>query len=80
MARPVSRRVSYRRDAAFVLRLEEAIGLDTIRSPSWKARAASMARAFAQMLLTAEQDSAGSKKGRGADDESTPRTASAGGR
>lgn len=67
MPRPVAIRVSYRTDAAFLLRLEEAIGKDPRRSDAWKREAGQMARALAQKLLTAEQErirekKAGSKK------------------
>ena len=61
MARPVARRVSYNRDAAFLLRLEEAIGLDDVRSGAWKKKASEMARSLAQHLLTAEQEVAASR-------------------
>ena len=55
MPRPVAVRVSYRADASFLLRLEEAIEKDTRQSPEWRKNAKDLARKLSQMLLAAVQ-------------------------
>jgi len=55
MARPVAIRASYRNDAAYLLRLEEAIERDTNQDDKWKSETGRMARELAQKLLTAKQ-------------------------
>ena len=54
MPRPVQIRASYRDDAAFLLRLEEAISKDTRQTDAWRAEACRQARALSVMLLKAE--------------------------
>jgi hypothetical protein len=53
--RPVAVRVSYRTDAAYLLRLEEAIEKDTRQSADWRKKAKDLARKLSQMLLAAVQ-------------------------
>ena len=55
MPRPVAVRVSYRTDAAYLLRLEEAIEKDARQSEDWRKKAKDLARKLSQMLLTAVQ-------------------------
>ena len=55
MARPVALRVSWRNDAAWLLRLEEAIEKDQTQTPEWKRGACEKAHELAQMLLTAKR-------------------------
>ena len=55
MARPVAVRVSYRTDAAYLLRLEEAIEKDARQPESWRKNAKDLARKLSQMLLGAVQ-------------------------
>jgi hypothetical protein len=53
MPRPVAIRASYNSDASHLLRLEEAIGKDTVNSEEWKRQACTLVRAAASFLLTA---------------------------
>jgi hypothetical protein len=55
MPRPVAVRVSYRTDAAYLLRLEEAIEKDARQSVEWRKNAKDLARKLSQMLLAAVQ-------------------------
>lgn len=55
MARPVAIRLSWRNDAAYLLRLEEAIEKDTTQSPRWKRETWRLVRRLAQKFLAAEQ-------------------------
>lgn len=55
MARPVKVRASYNSDAAFLLRMEEAIGLDPNQDEDWKRTACEKSRDLAQHLLTAKK-------------------------
>ena len=57
MSRPVALRVSWRNDAAWLLRLEEAIEKDKTQSEEWKREAREMAHSLAQKLLTAKHSS-----------------------
>jgi hypothetical protein len=54
MPRPVSIRVSYRDDAAFLLRLETAVSKDTRQTPAWRVRTTRVARSLALRLLEAD--------------------------
>ena len=56
MPRPVAIRASYRNDAAFLLRLEEAIGLDPIARRVWKRITTKSIRKVVHLLLSAEQE------------------------
>jgi hypothetical protein len=47
--------VSYRTDAAYLLRLEEAIEKDARQSADWRKNAKDLARKLSQMLLAAVQ-------------------------
>lgn len=47
--------MSYRSDAAFLLRLEEAVEKDPRYSEVWKKKTKRLARRLSQQLLTAEQ-------------------------
>jgi hypothetical protein len=51
MPQPVKVRADYRYDSAFLLRFEEAIGLDTKHSPLWKKSVSLMSRAEVRLLL-----------------------------
>jgi hypothetical protein len=51
MAQPVKVRADYRNDSAFLLRFEEAIGLDTKHSPNWKKIVSMLSRASVRLLL-----------------------------
>jgi hypothetical protein len=55
MARPVAIRSSWRSDAAYLLRLEEAIEKDVTQSPRWRRETWRLARRLAQKFLSAEQ-------------------------
>jgi hypothetical protein len=55
MSRPVATRANYRTDAAFLLRLEEAIERDPNQDDKWKSETGKMVRELAQKLLTAKQ-------------------------
>jgi len=55
MARPVAIRSSWRNDAAYLLRLEEAIEKDVSETPRWRRETWRLARRLAQKLLGAEQ-------------------------
>ena len=55
MSRPVAIRANYRTDAAFLLRLEEAVEKDPRQSESWKKKTRRLVRGLTQQLLTAEQ-------------------------
>ena len=59
MPRPVAIRASYRNDAAFLLRLEEAIGKDPIRRGTWKRSTSKLIRKLVHKLLSAEQERIG---------------------
>jgi hypothetical protein len=56
MPRPVAIRASYRNDAAFLLRLEEAIGKDPAMRDAWKRTGAKLIRPLVHHLLTAEKE------------------------
>jgi len=62
MARPVAMRLSWRADAAYLLRLEEAIEKDTTQSPRWRRETWRLARRLAQKFLAAEQRRVRTKK------------------
>jgi hypothetical protein len=62
MARPVAIRSSWRNDAAYLLRLEEAIEKDTTQSPRWRRETWRLARRLAQKFLGAEQRRVRAKK------------------
>ena len=55
MARPVAIRTSWRNDAAYLLRLEEAIEKDVNETPRWRRETWRLARRLAQKFLAAEQ-------------------------
>jgi hypothetical protein len=55
MARPVAIRSSWRNDAAYLLRLEEAIERDVSQSPRWRRETWRLCRRLAQKFLAAEQ-------------------------
>jgi hypothetical protein len=54
MPRPVAIRANYRNDAAFLLRLEEAIGLDPTMRNTWKRSTNKLIRKVVHKLLSAE--------------------------
>lgn len=65
MPRPVQIRASYRDDAAFLLRLEEAILKDDRQTPAWRKEASELARALSLIILKAkipEQQKNGGKR------------------
>lgn len=55
MPKPVAIRVSYRSDAAFLLRLVEAIDKDVRRPEPWRRQVKDLALRFVRKLLSAEQ-------------------------
>ena len=55
MSRPVALRVSWRNDAAWLLRFEEAVEKDQTQSSEWKRTVCEKAHELAQMLLTAKR-------------------------
>ena len=75
MPRPVAVRVSYRNDAAWILRFTTAVRKDARRSEAWKDKLSHHLNEVAQMLLQAEAEDLGGgdgaagtrKKGRGPD-------------
>jgi hypothetical protein len=54
MGRPVKIRTSYRNDASFLLRFEEAIAKDTRQTPSWRVGTNRLVRKLALRLLEAD--------------------------
>ena len=54
MSRPVSIRVSYRDDAAYLIRLEAAIEKDDSQSKDWRQETAQMLRKLSLRLLEAD--------------------------
>jgi rhodanese-related sulfurtransferase len=56
MSRPVAIRVSYRPDAAFLLRLEAAVLIDGRQTDSWRSKTAQLVRQLALTLLEADVD------------------------
>lgn len=65
MPRPVQIRLHYRDDAAFLLRLEEAILKDDRQTAAWRKEASEMARALSLIILKAkipDQQKNGGKK------------------
>ena len=64
MSRPVSIRVSYRDDAAYLLRLEAAVEKDGSQSKAWREETAQMLRKLSLRFLEAEKSKI---KGSGAD-------------
>jgi hypothetical protein len=54
MSRPVSIRVSYREDAAFLIRLEAAVEKDDSQSRDWRIETAQKIRELALRFLGAE--------------------------
>ena len=65
MSRPVSIRVSYREDAAYLIRLEAAVEKDDSQSKDWRQETAQMLRKLSLRFLEAD----GSRhKARKADD------------
>ena len=54
MSRPVSIRVSYRDDAAYLLRLEGAVEKDDSMSKDWKQETARMLRTLSVRFLEAD--------------------------
>jgi hypothetical protein len=69
MSRPVSIRVSYRDDAAYLLRLEEAVEKDDSQSMAWRKDTAHKLRELSLRLLEAEKTKI---KGSGADSPKSP--------
>jgi hypothetical protein len=57
MSRPVALRASWRNDAAWLLRFEEAVEKDQTETEDWKREVCDMARKLAQKLLTAKRSS-----------------------
>ena len=51
MPQPVKVRADYRNDSAFLLRFEEAIGLDTKHSPRWKKSVSMLSRSAVRLIL-----------------------------
>jgi hypothetical protein len=51
MPQPVKVRADYRNDSAFLLRFEEAIGLDARHTPEWKKTVQTLLRTCTQLLL-----------------------------
>ena len=54
MSRPVSLRPSYRDDAAFLLRLEAAVGKDERQSATWRIGTQKLLRKISVRLLEAD--------------------------
>ena len=54
MPRPVAIRTSYRTDAAFLLRFEEAVSKDLNQPDDWRRKVCEKSRELAQLLLTAK--------------------------
>ena len=54
MSRPVSIRVSYRDDAAYLIRLEAAVEKDDSQSKDWRQETAQMLRKLSLRLLEAD--------------------------
>jgi hypothetical protein len=54
MSRPVSLRPSYRDDAAFLLRLEAAVGKDERQSSAWRIGTQKLLRKISVRLLEAD--------------------------
>lgn len=54
MPRPVSMRVSYRPDAAYLLRFQTAITKDTRRTAAWRRRVEYHVNKVVQLLLEAQ--------------------------
>jgi len=72
MPRPVAVRVSYRADAAWILRFTTACSKDSRRTEAWKETISGHLNKVAQMLLEAEAEDLGggdspSRKKRGTD-------------
>jgi hypothetical protein len=59
MPRPVAIRASYRNDAAFLLRFEEAVSKDLTQSEEWRRRVCEKTRELAQLILTAKGSRSG---------------------
>jgi hypothetical protein len=57
MPRPVAIRVSYRNDAAFLLRFEEAVSKDLNQTEEWRRKVCEKSRELAQLLLTSKDSS-----------------------
>jgi hypothetical protein len=55
MSRPVALRTSWRNDAAWLLRFEEAVEKDQTESPEWRRTVCEKAHELAQLLLTAKR-------------------------
>ena len=64
MPRPVKIRAHYRTDAAFLLRLETAVGIDPNRRESWKKKTCEHIRIVVQDLLSADVEQERSSKPR----------------
>jgi hypothetical protein len=62
MPRPVAIRTSYRTDAAFLLRFEEAVSKDLNQPDDWRRKVCEKSRELAQLLLTAKDSKAAEKK------------------
>ena len=54
MSRPVSIRVSYREDAAYLIRLEAAVEKDDSQSKDWRQETAQMLRKLSLRFLEAD--------------------------
>ena len=54
MSRPVSIRVSYREDAAYLIRLEAAVEKDDSQSKDWRQETAQMLRRLSLRFLEAD--------------------------
>ena len=54
MSRPVSIRVSYRDDAAYLIRLEAAVEKDDLQSEAWRRESVQMLRNLSLRLLEAD--------------------------
>jgi len=63
MPRPVKMRPSYRSDASFLLRLEDAVLKDTRRTSTWRNKVAKQVRRLSIMLLEAAAPDADSSGG-----------------
>lgn len=55
MPRPVVIRTNYRDDAAYLIRLEQAVLKDDRRTPAWRDAIAAQLRSLALQFLEAEQ-------------------------
>ena len=62
MPRPVAIRVSYRDDAAYMLRLEEAVSRDTRRTDAWRRKVLGLLHEVAMVFLQADADVMGDVK------------------